>query len=232
MSRPGLRTLLPPPFQSSRWERVRGAIGALVGVLVTGLLTTFWAGSNGDLPMLIAPMGASAVLLFAIPASPLAQPWSIVGGNLISGFIGITAHRLIPDPTAAAAIAVGLAVLAMAFLRCIHPPSGAVALTAVLGGPHVWAAGYAFLFVPLLLNSVLLASAAVVFNNLTGRTYPHHPHAPIHPHPPKQKAMLTDADFDDVLADYGETLDIGRDDLRFLYHELRGRAEERRRAKR
>src|SRR5258706_10586585 len=95
-----------------------------------------------NIPLLVAPMGASAVLLFAVPASPLAQPWSIIGGNLVSATVGVACAALIGNPVHAAALAVAVAVGAMFALRCIHPPSGAVALTAGLGGPAGHAMGF------------------------------------------------------------------------------------------
>lgn len=224
-----LRAFLPPPLQTGYAERLKGALGALLGIAVTGLISTAWAGSNGNLPMLIAPMGASAVLLFAVPASPLAQPWALVGGNLVAALIGVTLARLVGDPLIAAALALGCAVTAMSFLRCIHPPSGAVALSAVLGGPHILEAGYGFVFVPVMLNSLLLVTGAMIYNRAVGLTYPHHSHRPIHPHQPLRPTVLTDTDFVDVLSDYGEALDIDPDDLRALYVELRARADEKRR---
>ena len=132
---------------------------------------------------------------------------------------------MIPAPLLATAVAVGASFAAMSLLRCVHPPSGAVAAMTVLGGPHVLAAGYGFVLTPVLLNSGLLALAALAYNNATGLSYPHHAHAPLHPHPPARPLALSDADFDAVLADYGESLDIRRDDLKQLYAELLGRAE-------
>ena len=82
-------------------------------------------------------MGASALLLFAIPSSPLAQPWSIVGGNTVSALIGLLVSRYVPEPAVAAGCAVAFAIAAMSLLRCLHPPGGAAALTAALGGPAV-----------------------------------------------------------------------------------------------
>ncbi|MER3609381.1 HPP family protein, partial [Klebsiella pneumoniae] len=79
---------------------------------------------------------ASAVLLFGVPSSPLAQPWSIVGGNVLSALIGVTVGMLVPDAA--------LAIAGMYFLRCLHPPGGAVALTAILGGAGVHSEGYHF----------------------------------------------------------------------------------------
>jgi len=200
-----------------------------VGIVLATCLSALAAGQPDATPLVIAPMGASAVLLFGLPASPLAQPWPILSGNLLSAFVGVTVALVIPSPLVAAAVAVGVATGLMAVLRCTHPPSGAVALTAVLGGPAVHAAGYHFLRVPVLLNSALLTLAALVYNNLTGVSYPHRAHAPAHPHPPGQPLVVTGADFDAVLVDYGEALDIDREDLQRIYEELVGRAEERRR---
>lgn len=223
-----LAYLFPLTVPGGYRERVRAAVGAFIGLGITAWIATVYAPAAGDLPLLIAPMGASAVLLFTIPASPLAQPWPFIGGNVISAVIGVTAAHMISSTFLAASVAIGLAVAAMSFLRCVHPPSGAVALTAVLGGQRIFESGYGFVLMPVLMNSVLLALAAMVYNNATGRSYPHLAHQPVHPHPPERKLVLTETDFDEVLADYGETLDISRDDLQKLYVELLGRAEERR----
>jgi CBS domain-containing membrane protein len=219
-----LKTFLPVPMQTTPAERIRASLGALIGLIITGAVATTAMHETGTLPLLIAPMGASAVLLFGVPASPLAQPWSILGGNLVSALIGVAAAHAIAAPLPATALAVGASFAVMSLLRCVHPPSGAMA---VLSGPQI--AGYGFVLTPVLLNSVLLVLAALIYNNATGLSYPHHAHAPLHPHPPAQSPVLTDDDFDAVLADYGEALDIRRDDLKQLYVELIGRAEERRR---
>jgi len=223
-----IRGFGPAAQRTGSSELLRAGLGAAIGIALTGLVASLGAGLAVDgLPLLIAPMGASAVLLFVVPASPLAQPWSILCGNFVSAAVGVAAARAIPDPLAAAALAIAGAIVAMGLLRCVHPPSGAVALTAVLGGVPIHAQGFAFLFVPVMLDSILLVAAAILFNRLTGRSYPHRSHPPVHPHPPAVAPVLTDEDFDSVLADYGEALDIGTDDLKALYTELRGRAEQR-----
>ncbi|HYP64542.1 MAG TPA: HPP family protein, partial [Acidocella sp.] len=206
-------------------ERLRASLGVFLGIALTGLVSTAWLGPAGDLPLLVAPMGASAVLLFGVPASPLAQPWPIMGGNLIAALIGVTAAHWFASPLAAACLAVGCTFAATSLLRCVHPPSGAVALTAVLGGAHITALGYGFALVPVGLNSLLLVVAAIAYNNATGRSYPHHAHEPVHPHPPVSLLSFDPADLDEVLADYGETIDISRDDLEALFRELLGRAQ-------
>lgn len=219
------RRFLPQPQPITRGEGARSAFGAFLGIALTGLVSTAWYGSLQGLPLLMAPIGASTVLLFGVPASPLAQPWSIIGGNLVAALIGVTATQWLASPLLAAAVAVACALAAMSALRCVHPPSGAVALTAVLGGPHIAASGYAFVLVPVGLNSLLLVIVALVYNNATGRSYPHHAHPPLHPHPPTANLSLDPSDLDEVLADYGETIDIGRDDLAALFKELLGRAQ-------
>ena len=222
-----LSRLMPPVLATSPAERLRAGFGAFLGILVTALASTLWFGTGAGPLLLIAPMGASAVLLFGVPASPLAQPWSILGGNLVAALIGVTAARWIGSPLLAASLAVGGTMLATSLLRCVHPPSGAVALTAVLGGPHIIALGYGFALVPVGLNSALLLAVALVYNNATRRSYPHHAHPPAHPHPPKAPLALGEDDIDAVLADYGEPLDISREDLGVLLRELLGRIEQR-----
>jgi CBS domain-containing membrane protein len=203
-------------------ERMRSCAGALTGILLTGLVTRWLLGPSASIPLLIAPMGASAVLLFALPASPLAQPWSIVGGNLVSGAVGVTCALTIVDPVVAAAIAIAGAIGAMFACRCIHPPSGAVALTAVLGGPLIHGLGYRFLIAPIAINSLLLLLVALLFNNLTRHRYPHPKHvAHVNAHqtadlPPGDRLGFTSADLDDVLQQYDQILDVSRDDLEAL----------------
>ena len=218
MSRSFLRSLIPEMNPVGPRERLLSAVGALVGVLATGLVSHMALGNGSALPAMIAPVGASAVLLFAAPASPLAQPWSIIGGNFVSAVIGVTMAALIHDPFVAAAFAIGGAIAMMTALKCLHPPSGAVALTAVLGGPAITGLGYGFVVWPVLANSVLLLAAALAFNNLTGRPYPH-PRAARHgtagaPERPRSlREDLTASDIDAALADFGQLLDVERSDL-------------------
>lgn len=220
-----LKRLLPALGPISPAERLRACCGALVGILVTGLISRLALGNTADLPLLIAPMGASAVLLFAVPASPLAQPWSILGGNIVSGLVGVACAQAIPDPVAAAALGGGAAIGVMMLLRCLHPPGGAVALTAVLGGPAIQAAGFGFALWPVGLNSLLLLVAALIFNNLTGRRYPHL--APAQAAGGTARIGFAQADLDAVLATYDQVLDVSRDDLDDLLHQVELRTLER-----
>lgn len=208
-----LARLLPDLGAVSAAERLRASVGAMLGLLVTGLVSRAALGSTENLPLLIAPMGASAVLLFAVPSSPLAQPWSILGGNVVAALIGVTAGRWIPDPITAAAVGAALAIAVMMVLRCLHPPSGAVALTAVLGGPVIRAAGYSFVIWPVGLNSVLLLAVALAFNNATGRRYPHRPAL-------DTPAAAPEAAVNRVLRRHGEVVDVGPRDLANLLSQV------------
>ncbi|WP_354686001.1 HPP family protein [Cupriavidus necator] len=215
-ARAWLRTFAPVPVAASRHERLKGCIGALLGLFCTEWICHQTLG--GFNPWFVAPMGASAVLLFAVPSSPLAQPWSVIGGNLLAAVVGVACARWIPDPGLAAATAVAVAIALMFQFRCVHPPSGAVAITAVFGGPAVSALGFGFVVVPVLFNSMLMLLMALAFNNLSQRRYPHRPPEPAAQHgtkdvPPTQRVGFIRADLDAALKARGEFLDIEEDDL-------------------
>ncbi len=211
-------------------ERVRSAIGASIGILLTGLVSRWAVGAGSELPILIAPMGASAVLLFAVPSSPLAQPWSILGGNIIAAAVGVCASSVISNPFAAAAVAIGIAIALMMTCRCVHPPSGAVALTAVLGGPTIQHLSYGFVIWPVGANSVLLLGVALLFNNLAGRSYPHRPNAEHDTTDPSPEARVgfTSEDLDVVLAEYDQLIDVDRGDLETILRQTEIRSYRRR----
>ena len=214
-----LQAIFPAPGSTDRFEKMRAAVGALFGLVLVGAASLIISGMMPGAVWLIAPMGATAVLLFAVPASPLAQPWPILGGNIVAALIGVTCAKLIGTPLLGAAVAGALAIAVMSLLRCLHPPSGAVALTAVLGGPAILAMGYRFVLIPVALNSVLLLATALFYNNATGRRYPHRV-APPAPSPhltadvePTARFGMTSQDLDVALARYNQVLDISRDDL-------------------
>ncbi|WP_307732838.1 HPP family protein [Massilia agri] len=206
--------------------QARSALGALLALLATALVTRAALGGTfaAALPYLVAPMAASAVLLFCLPAAPLAQPWPVIGGNVVSALVGAACVQL-GDPLWTAPLAGGLAIAAMAALRCLHPPGGAVAVTAVLGGAAVQKAGLWFALAPVGVNSVLMVLGAVAWNNLSGHRYPH-----VQPavRPPEQKAGFAREDLDAALDNYGETLDVSRDDLASILADTEQRAAERR----
>ena len=207
-------------------ERLLACLGALVGIALTGGISGYLFGQGPHLPLIVAPMGASAVLLFAVPASPLAQPWSIVGGNTISALMGIIAAYFISDPIIAIGVGVALAIGAMSFTRCLHPPGGAAALTAVLGGPAVAGWGVLFPFIPVALNSCILVALGLLFHKLARRNYPHVVPKPAeNTHqtvdlPSSLRVGFREEDVDAALEALDETFDIDRADLSRLLQQV------------
>ncbi|GAA4331474.1 HPP family protein [Pigmentiphaga soli] len=210
-----LRAFRPTAQHISAREKGRAALGAAIGILAAALGSA-WLLRGGPAhghamlaAALVAPMGASAVLVFAVPSSPLAQPWSVIGGNTLSALAGIACAAWVPDVSVAAGLAAGLAVAIMLAARCLHPPGGASALLMVLTG----ADHFSYAFNPVLLDSVLLVAAGLAYNNLTRHPWPHR-HRPAAPEP--GAARLTSGDLDAALAHYNQVLDISRDDLQEL----------------
>lgn len=147
--------------RQSQYEIVVSSLGAIIGISLVVWVSQHFVGSAG-LPFVVASMGAAAVLLYAAPHSPLTQPWAFVGGHLVSALIGVTCAQWIPDLFLASGLAVGLAIFAMHQLNCLHPPGGAAALVAVIGGEQIQALGYLYVLLPVGLN-VLILGVAVWF---------------------------------------------------------------------
>ncbi|VAW77614.1 hypothetical protein MNBD_GAMMA13-1834 [hydrothermal vent metagenome] len=156
----------------SRLEQIISGIGGLLGIVAILMVSSSLLHEPGG-AVIVASMGASAVLVFAVPHGPLSQPWALLGGHLVSAFIGVSCAILIPETVLAAGVAVGLAITAMHLLRCIHPPGGATALAAVVGGGEVHALGYEYMLTPVLLNVTVILLIAFSFNYLfRWRRYP------------------------------------------------------------
>ncbi len=198
-------------------ERWRVLLGVFVSIFLTALICRGLGSSPLPLSWLVAPLGASAVLVFAVPASPLAQPWVVVGGNTISALLGVACASYIADPALAAASAVALAISLMFALRCMHPPSGAVALLAVL--THTTQPVFALF--PVLTNSVLLVLCGVLYNRLTGRDYPHVARAST------GATRFSKVDLDEALMHFHQSLGLNRDDLADLLHHAESAAYQR-----
>ena len=204
----------------SRTEILRATTGSAVGILIAALVAQ-WLTPGLPGAQLVAPIGATAVLVFAVPSSPLAQPWPAIMGNTVSALIGAMCVHLFGDTGLAAPLGVGLAIATMFALRCLHPPGGASALLAVLSQSDP-----SFAFNPVFIDTVIVVLAGVAYNRLTGRMYPHALH------PPKaaqagQPARFSSDDLDAALAHYDQVLDISRDDLEKLLHYAESAAYER-----
>lgn len=156
----------------SAGEKLLAGVGCFIGILAVGSISTPYLTGAG-LALMVASMGSSAVTLFVVPHSPFSLPWSVFGGQVISAAVGITALLLVPDTALAVAVAVGGSALAMHFLRCMHPPGGATAATAALGGAPMMDLGYQFVVTPVAANTLVLLCAAFLLNNLVAsRRYP------------------------------------------------------------
>ena len=194
-------------------DYLRGALGAFVGIVAAAYAAKAFDIGAAAVPFIVAPMGASAVLLFAAPASPLAQPWQVVAGNLVSTVIGVVAGRIFDDTVLAASSAVAVAIAVMMLLRCVHPPGGACALFAAVGAPAVHHQGFAFAVFPVAVNTLFLLAVAIAVNNLTGRRYPHAAPVVVLPAagkdlPPTQRLGVQSSDVERAMARLDQGLDI------------------------
>ena len=219
---------------TSHGEKWISGVGALLGIMavywITGAALPAGAvGLPGGLIMLTS-MGASAVLLFAVPQGALSQPWAVVGGHLVSATIGVTCQKLFPDQIWTAALAVGLAVGSMHYLRCIHPPGGATALAAVIGGTEVHALGFHYLLLPVLANVSAILLMALAFNALfPWRRYPAHLHKRTQASPITQPAQrqfeLTQEDLYAAMEQLNSYVDITSESLTELLELAKQHAE-------
>lgn len=175
-----LRALGPAMPMMKPGVAVSAGIGAAVGLLACDLLLWLIAqGAEIGHLLLVAPFGASALLIFVIPNSPLAQPWSVVIGNTVAALAALAVMRVTDVPLIAAPLAVGLAIVLMGMARALHPPAGAVALATVLAAGEADFPGLSFAIIPVGLGSVFLVAAGIVWHHFSGRFYPfRQPHAP------------------------------------------------------
>ncbi|USF87850.1 HPP family protein [Candidatus Endoriftia persephone] len=141
-------------------EFVISVMGAFVGTLIASFFSNMILQAEA-MPLILASTGASAVLIFSLPFSPVSRPWNLVGGHLVSAFAGVSCYLLVPGELLAASISIPSAMLLMHLFRCMHPPGGATAITAVVGGANVHALGYAFIVIPVFINAIILLSIAM-----------------------------------------------------------------------
>lgn len=161
-----------PGTSTSLAEKFIAALGGGLSIALISVISSAFTGAQGAV-LMVPSMGASAVLLFAVPHGLLSQPWALLVGNLISAAIGVACAQWIEQPVLAAALAVGLAIAAMYVFSCIHPPGGATALAAVIGGPAIHDLGYGYIVAPVLLNVLVILCVALLFNALLPwRRYP------------------------------------------------------------
>jgi CBS-domain-containing membrane protein len=148
-------------------------IGSVMGIGICGYLSSRYFEPR-DLTLLIGSFGASAVLVYGAIKSPLAQPRNLIGGHVISGLVGVASYQMVGETIwLAAAVAVSLAIVAMLATKTLHPPGGATALIAVVGGQKIHDLGFLYAFIPAGLGALILLAVALLVNNLSkNRKYP------------------------------------------------------------
>ncbi|NWF36703.1 HPP family protein [Mariprofundus sp. KV] len=203
---------------SSHSEKLISGIGAFIAIFAIYNISFLILGE--DALLLVTSMGAAAVLLFSVPHGPLSQPWPLFGGNMISAFAGVSCAQSVPDTFIAAAAAVGLSVTLMYYLKCIHPPGGATALSAVVSGSAVDSLGFQYVITPVLLNVLVIFSVAVLFNLLfKWRRYP----ARLAKVEAKnsttanESPMLSHQSIEHALREIDSFIDISEEDLNRIY---------------
>ena len=150
---------IQPVFQ--KWLPFKAFLGGVIAISFLGILSN-WSGYE----LLVAPFGASTVLLFGAPNSPLAQPRNLIFGNLLGAVSAVTFVAFLGTSPLAAGFAVASAIALGQRFRCLHPPAGAVALLGVLSN-----ASTLFILIPVLSGSFLLLCVAIVFHRISTNKY-------------------------------------------------------------
>jgi CBS-domain-containing membrane protein len=148
-------------------------LGSFLGLAAVSIIHYKILDETG-LMMIIGSFGASAVLIYGAIRSPLAQPRNLLGGHVLSAIIGVTAFKWMGgEPWLAAAVAVSTSIAVMHLTRTLHPPGGATALIAVIGGESVHNLGYLYVVIPAALGAIVMLIVALIINNISkNRRYP------------------------------------------------------------
>jgi CBS domain-containing membrane protein len=220
-----LNSFKPLPTSTPLPEKVRSSLAGGIAMLWLAFALQYLPHSGYPLIML-GSMAASAVLLFAAPHSPFSQPWNLVGGHLLSALAGWLAILFIPDHTIAAGVAVGVAILLMHYMNCLHPPGAATALTIVLSGVQYQSMGWKWLAMIVFANTVISLSLALLFNNLLpGRRYPAQAVTLI---PKASPTVIPDpADIEWAAQQMAGVIDISTADLCAIYDKAQAHAQNR-----
>ncbi len=209
------------------------AIAACIAILIVGTISRTLIETTAVAHFLIASMGASSLMLFVLPTSPLSQPWSLFGGHMVSGFIGISCALLINDIVIASAVSVTLAITAMMYLRCLHPPGGATALIPILMVSEIQEVGFQFIFFPIAINTLSLLLLSLLVNRLVlHRHYASHSVPEPLPVQEETEAIIQSSPFTaedltfafEMMDNY---IDVDEDDLFRIYALATTHAEER-----
>ncbi|MBI1623305.1 HPP family protein [Comamonas sp. EJ-4] len=206
---------LGPVASRASWkELIRSCIGAGLGLALAGMLVGMVDHFLPHALFLFAPLGATAVLVFAVPSSPLAQPWNCVVGNTVPALYSLLLLWAFPtlSQTSMAALAVGGAIAIMLALRALHPPGGAVALLTVLSAEQLLPMGW-YLLVPMAALSAVLVAVGVLYHRACGRPYLHQPHQVAKAQRPATRLALSEQDLEQLLQRFDQSNNLSPEDL-------------------
>ena len=206
---------LGPVASRPSWkELVRASIGAGLGLALAGILVGLVEHFFPNTLFLFAPLGATAVLVFAVPSSPLAQPWNCVVGNTVPALYTLLLLWAFPmlSQTSLAALAVAGAIALMLLLRALHPPGGAVALLTVLASAQMAPLGW-HLLVPMAVLSGVLAAVGVLYHRACGRPYLHQPPQVAKTRRPTTRLALSEQDLEQLLQRFEQSYNLTPEDL-------------------
>ncbi|MDA1343741.1 MAG: HPP family protein [Proteobacteria bacterium] len=231
--KPFFRFITVDPINLSLKGKLISVVSCFSAILLTALITQQFT-SSAAYPVIVASMGASALILFIMPTSPLAQPWPLVGGQLVSAVIGVVCAQVFTHTVFASACAVGGSVMAMLLLRCLHPPGAATALTPIMAGTTI-SLGYDFVLLPLGLNVAIMLLMAIVINRwLLRYDYPTIPHQAEDKRyqynnlaQPFQQVGISEQDLEQALGNRDMFIDVSTGDLRKLLTDVQLQSFER-----
>lgn len=204
----------PVASRPSGKELLRACFGAGLGLAVAGILVSLADRVVPHTLHLFAPLGATAVLIFALPSSPLAQPWNCVVGNTVSALYALLLVWALPSlsQTSLTALAVSGAIALMLLLRALHPPGGAVALLTVLASIHMQPQDWHLLIATALLSSVLVL-VGVLYHKACDRPYMQSPQQVDKTQRPATSLSLSEKDLQQLLQRFGQSYNLSPEDL-------------------
>lgn len=219
-----VRFITVDPVNLSLKGKLLSVISSFSSILIMALVTQKLSIGTAY-PIIVASMGASAVILFIIPNSPLAQPWSFFGGQLISAIIGVACAQWFTDIALASACAVGGSIFAMLLLRCLHPPGAATAIAPILSGDPISSLGYGFVLMPVGLNVLIMLVMAILINRwLLRHDYPIVSGNKNIVVEPAQQTGISDQDLKLALENMDMFMDVSAGDLRKLLTDAEARS--------
>lgn len=213
-----LKALGPAVARVSGIEAMRAGLGAFVGLALTAMFLLL-PDVNSEMGLfLVAPFGASAVLLFAVPNSPLAQPWPAIVGNTVAAIVGVAVCLLVEDMVLRIPLSVGLALVATMLCRALHPPAGAVAMTATMSPNVIAELGFWFALAPIAVGTTALVLLAAGYARLTGRQYPFRQFNDPSKHNTAdrnstERLGLSERELTGILERYSQSFNLGVEDL-------------------